>query len=134
MFDFHEKRKIRTFLYSKVVIGALFLGAVFLSFSVYDRYIVAEEMQAKLEDKRAQLEELQNRAELLESKVEYFKNDRGIEEELRNRFDVAKEGEQVIVLIDSKESGTHEAQGELRVETPLQHTEEESFFSRFFNF
>jgi len=102
MFDFHEKRKIRSFFYSKPFIGALFLVAVFMSFTVYNRYVVAKEMRTKLDTHRAELEELRQRAQLLESKVEYMKDARGIEEELRTRFDVAKEGEQVVILIDSE--------------------------------
>ncbi len=103
MFDFHEKRKIRSFLYSKVVIAGLFLVAMALSFPVYNRYTVAQDMKAKLETKRIELEEIKLRAQTLESKVDYLGNERGVEEELRNRFDVAKEGEQVIILLDDRE-------------------------------
>lgn len=100
MFDFHEKRKIRSFLYSKAVVGVFFLATVLLSISVYNRFVVTEDMKAKLDARRATLEELQGRALMLESKVKYLENDRGVEEELRNRFDVAKEGEKVVILID----------------------------------
>ncbi len=102
MFDFHEKRKIRSFLYSKwVVLGILLLSAFFAN-SVYDRYTVASEMKAKLDVKRAELEELNQRAQALDSKVKYLEGERGIEEELRNRFDVIKEGEQVVILLDER--------------------------------
>jgi cell division protein FtsB len=103
MFDFHEKRKIRSVLYSRPVVAFLCICTIILSFSVYHRYTVAREMKAKLSDREQELSELRSRAELLESKVEYLKNERGIEEELRNRFDVVKEGEQVIILIDEPE-------------------------------
>jgi cell division protein FtsB len=102
MFDFHEKRKIRGFLYSKGVIFAMFLLASLLSISVYNRYTVASEMQEKLYEKKTELEELKQRAGVLESKVKYLENERGVEEELRNRFDVARDGEQVIILLDPR--------------------------------
>lgn len=102
MFDFHEKRKIRRIIYSKPVIGVLFLGAGLMSISVYNRYEVAKEMEKKLEDRRIELSELHMRAESIEAKVKYLKDERGVEEELRNRFDVAKEGEQVVILVDKK--------------------------------
>ena len=102
MFDFHEKRKIRSILYSKIVVGLLFMGAALLSVSVYNRYTVAEDMKAKLDARYTELEQLKSRAAVLESKVQYLEDERGIEEELRNRFDVAKEGEQVIILVDEK--------------------------------
>ncbi len=103
MFDFHEKRKIRGILYSKTVSGILLLFAFLMSISVYDRFSVAHEIKEKLEVRTDELEMLQTRAESLEAKVRYLEDDRGIEEELRNRFDVAKEGEQVVVLVQEEE-------------------------------
>jgi cell division protein FtsB len=102
MFDFHEKRKIQRYLFSKPLIGIIFVIAGLLSFSVYDRYVVSKEMQMKLDEKYAELKKLEVRAESLSEKVKYLSDERGIEEELRSRFDVAKEGEQVVVLLDSK--------------------------------
>lgn len=100
MFDFHEKRKIRRILYSKFLIGAIFLIAIVIGRSVYERFTVEREMALKLEERSGELEALKQRANLLEGKVEHLKNERGIEEELRSRFDVVKDGEQVVILID----------------------------------
>ena len=102
MFDFHEKRKIRTIVYSKVSIGIILCLTVFLGISVFERFTVEREMAGKLEDKKQELETLKLRAEALESDVEHLKNERGIEEELRSRFDVVKEGEQVVVILDGE--------------------------------
>jgi cell division protein FtsB len=127
MFDFHEKRKIRHVMYSTPVISALFLLALCIGYIAYHRYIVAEEMQAKLDERRELLSELKQRAALLESKVEYLKDERGIEEEIRNRFDVAKEGEQVVVLVQNKddESTSSPRQKQVIIE------QGEDFFDRF---
>ncbi len=100
MFDFHEKRKIRRIVYSKVFIGAIFLFALLMGKSVYERFTIEREMALKLEERMKELHTLEERAALLESKVEHLKNDRGIEEELRTRFDVAKEGEQVVIIVE----------------------------------
>lgn len=103
MFDFHEKRKIRAVLYSKPFVGLLLVGAIMLSTSVYDRYLVSQEIRGKLEDRHRELEALEARADALEQKVQYLKDNRGVEEEIRNRFDVAKEGEQVVILLGETE-------------------------------
>jgi cell division protein FtsB len=103
MFDFHEKRKIRSIVYSKTVAGTLLALALLMSLSVYDRLVVAHDIKGRLEARKHELEVLQVRAEALEAKVQYLENERGIEEELRNRFDVAKAGEQVIVLVKGDE-------------------------------
>ncbi len=90
MFDFHEKRKIRSILYSKFTIGILLILVGFLLMSVYERYSVEREMAAKREAKERELHDLEYRAAVLESKVDDLRDARGVEEELRNRFDVAK--------------------------------------------
>ena len=104
MFDFHEKRKIRNILYSWPIIAVLVFCTVILSISVYHRYTVAHDMSIKLHERERELEKLKQQSAVLDAKVEYLKNDRGIEEELRNRFDVVREGEQVVILTgDSKQ-------------------------------
>ncbi len=107
----------------------LFLIAILMSVSVFNRYEVAQEMNDKLEAKRTELNELHVRAQLLESKVEYMKDERGIEEELRSRFDVAKEGEQVVILLDA-ERGEKKSTSSLNDEGVGQAEEGESFFAR----
>jgi len=102
MFDFHEKRKIRSFLYSKTVFVLLLLLTILLSISAYNRFTVAKETKERLDERRTDLEALEMRADVLDAKVQYLENDRGVEEELRNRFDVAREGEQVIIILDDK--------------------------------
>lgn len=118
MFDFHEKRKIRSILYSKWLIACIFMLSALLSVSVYHRYTAAKDMRDKLETKKAELSELEQRAQALESKVEYLKNERGVEEELRNRFDVVKEGEQMVVLLDDREEGTSKLTNPEEVDPP----------------
>lgn len=110
MFDFHEKRKIRSVVYSRYSIGAIVLVALLISMSVYERYSVEREMAAKREARSGELEELKNRAAALESKVVHLQDERGIEEEIRGRFDVAKEGEQVVIILD-EEATTSEGEG-----------------------
>jgi len=100
MFDFHEKRKIRKILYSKIFIGSIFIVAGFILISAYERFTIEREMALKLNDRTEELEAIEVRANTLGARVEHLKNDRGIEEELRKRFDVVKEGEQVVVIID----------------------------------
>lgn len=103
MFDFHEKRRLRTYLYSPVVVVVLLLLTAVLSVSVYERFTIEREMAERREAAEAELAELQARADALQEQVEHLNNERGIEEELRSRFDVAKEGEQVVVIIDDEE-------------------------------
>jgi cell division protein FtsB len=106
MFDFHEKRKIRQLVYSKVSIVVIFLLGVLISHSAFERYSVEREMATKRDEKSNELKALQERASVLESKISHLENDRGIEEELRSRFDVVKEGEQVVIILDKEQVDT----------------------------
>lgn len=128
MFDFHEKRKIRSILYSWPIIAVLVFCTGILSISVYHRYTVAHDMSIKLIAREHELEELKQQAKLLETKVEYLQNDRGIEEELRNRFDVVREGEKVIILTGDAEKPKLEDDTERQ---SAETTEPESFLSHF---
>ena len=113
MLDFYEKRKIRSYLYSKVSIALLLMVALWLSVSVYERFKVEREMLAKRDEKVRELETLKERAAALASQVDHLKNERGIEEEIRNRFDVAKAGEQVVVIVeDEPKTSTSSAGGD----------------------
>jgi cell division protein FtsB len=105
MFDFHEKRKIRSLVYSKISIGIIVILAVLLSISTAERYSAERAMYQKRAEAEAELEALKLRAATLETQVNHLDNERGIEEELRSRFDVAKEGEQVVIIIDNSEEG-----------------------------
>jgi cell division protein FtsB len=81
----------------------LVIIVVFMSISVYHRFTVEREMsvrRAEMEEERQQL--IERKAEL-EERVDYLSGDRGIEEEIRTHFDVAKEGEQVVIIVDKEE-------------------------------
>ncbi len=123
MFDFHEKRKIRRVVYSKFFIGSIFLLTLFIGRSVYERITIEREMAEKLNERTEELSTLEQRTELLNSKVEHLKNDRGIEEELRTRFDVVREGEQVVIIIDDA--------GDEKVVNPIQTSHDKDGWSFF---
>ncbi len=106
MFDFHEKRRLKSYLYSKPTIAILFIAAGFLSFSVYTRFGVEREMAEKREVVAQELEALKVQANALESQVTHLKSERGIEEEIRNRYQVSKKGEQVVVVLDGEEKSS----------------------------
>ncbi len=127
MFDFHEKRKIRGILYSKATIIILFMLAALLCLSVYGRYEVARDMEGKLEAKEAELRALEARAAAIEAKVKFLEDDRGLEEELRSRFDVVREGEQTVILIDSR-ADEKKNRPTATLPAPEPEPEEESFF------
>lgn len=75
---------------------------LFLVRIVYERYSIEREMAQKQLESEAHLESLLERKAQLQQKVEYLSNDRGIEAEMRRNFDVARPGEQVVIILDKE--------------------------------
>ncbi len=72
-------------------------------------------MVARTKEAEMKLMELEARRAELETKVEYLSNERGIEAEMRRNFDVARPGEQVVIILDEEKKTEIE---------PLEKTEE----------
>ncbi|MBP9836387.1 MAG: septum formation initiator family protein [Candidatus Pacebacteria bacterium] len=106
MFDFHQKRKLRSVFHSRLTQIVLLVLSLFIFWSAYDRYLVAKEMS----EKRLALEEeminLQKRELSLDKEVEYLSSDRGIEAEMRRQFDIARDGEQVVIILEDDKATT----------------------------
>ena len=99
MLDFHEKRKLRSYLYTIPTVGILFLLSGLFSTSVYNRFVSEREIAKKQATASAELAELKSKAAVLEAEVVRLKSERGVEGEIRDRFEVSKKGEQVVVVV-----------------------------------
>ncbi len=126
MFDFHQKRKLRAVINSPITQGALLLLVCLVAWSAYVRYDIAMEMR----DRRIQAEQaaatLEARKDELQERVDYLSNERGIEAEMRRQFDVALEGEQVVVIVEEEDDGPEVL--------PLSTTTSESTEKRWYQF
>lgn len=100
MLQFYQKRTWRTILSSPIAIIALVFVVLFLARIVYDRYAIEREMAGRRLESEMRLDSLIERKAQLQQKVEYLSNDRGIEAEMRRNFDVARPGEQVVIILD----------------------------------
>jgi len=99
---FQARRQTKKILYSKVTIVILVLILLFIGksvFSAYKKYSISREAAV---ERRENLEELENRKNSLGSKLENLNTDRGVEEELRSRFQVAKPGEKVLIIVEEE--------------------------------
>lgn len=103
MLDFHEKRKLKSYVYSKPTIVVLLLFALLLSTAVYERYSREREMAEKRDALASELEHLQQQASVLDAEVNRLKSERGMEEEIRDRFDVSRPGEEIVIIVEDEE-------------------------------
>ncbi len=100
MFDFQQKRKIRAIAESKIIWVILLVLASFVLVSTLERYTIARDMAEERAKAEIELESLKKRHSELETEVKYLSNERGIEAEMRRQFDVARDGEQVVVIVE----------------------------------
>lgn len=113
-------------LYIRILLGLVLVLVLLLCVSVYQRYTIERSTAERLQRSQAELEALRERGVHIEKKVEYLQNDSGVEAEIRKHFDVAKPGEQVVVLVNNPVEETEE---EVIEEEPPQ-----SWWARMFSF
>jgi cell division protein FtsB len=106
MFDFQQKRKMRTVFGSRVTQGILVVLTSLVFLSSYNRYLIARDMAERREVAESEIKDLEERRRTLEAEVKYLSNDRGIEAEMRRQFDIARDGEQVVIILDDEEKPT----------------------------
>lgn len=124
--DFHEKRKLKGYLYSKYAVVGLGALSVLLGVATYERYLAERKVAHKRVEIQEELEGLKQRASLLDAEVARLKSDRGLEEEIRDRYEVSKSGEKVVVIV-----GDSEKKEEIATSSEEKVAEEKKFFWSF---
>lgn len=107
--QFGKQNRWAGWWYSRPVIIFLSLLAVLLTVSVVERFQVEREMAARSIAAEEELAKLKAREIELNERVEYLEGARGVEEEIRKNFDVARAGEQVVILTGEPTAPTVEA-------------------------
>jgi cell division protein FtsB len=102
MLSFHEKKRIKSFLLSKLVLLALAALTVLLSMATWDVYQKFSETAVKREQRETAFAELKVREAALRSELARLETTQGLEANIRSKFDVAREGEGVIIVVDPK--------------------------------
>ncbi len=87
-----------------VVLGGLFFLLLIVANSTWHVYQKQREAAREYTLQAEVLSNLEMRNDSLQQKLSALETDRGVEEELRERFSVAKPGEEVIVLVDAKKT------------------------------
>lgn len=101
MLEFKKRRRFKKRIYSRLSIFALLVLTFFLAKGAIGMFQKTLEAKAQYNQNSDQYEKLLKRSQDLESDLEYISSELGQEEELRKKFNVAKDGEEVITIIDS---------------------------------
>lgn len=103
MQDFKKKREFQKKLFSKPILFILIIILVFITHGTWGIWQKSRQSKNTLEIAQVELDKLNEREKIIKKKIEKLDTETGLEEEIRSKFDVAREGEQIIVIVDSKE-------------------------------
>lgn len=106
MKDYRERRHKRGLLYSWPVIIILLFIIFSLSRSVWNVYQSERVAREKKLEAKAERDKTLNRKNELTALVGRLLSERGMEEEIRKKFSVAKPEERVIVIVDPPKATT----------------------------
>ncbi len=121
MRSFQQKGKLKNIVQSKVFL--IFLGIVILAF-IYSMFGFVSKMEETGRNKKIvedKVAELQKSKEKLSSDITSLQTQKGVEEDIREKFGLAKEGESMIMITDDNTS------------TPTKSENSSGFFSFFKN-
>lgn len=107
MLDFQQKRKLRAFIYNKITLSIFFVVVLILLFSTFNVWRKKVESQKLTEASELKVSELEARKVFIDDQIVKLNTEEGVEEEIRSKFSVAKEGERVVVVVnDNTEDDT----------------------------
>lgn len=111
MNDFKRKLLIRRILYSPLTGAILFILILFVGNGTLKMLKTYLNARGEYTASQAELQILKDREKNIKEKIEGLSTERGVEEEIRNKLGLIKEGEGVIIIADPPISSETEAEG-----------------------
>ncbi len=102
MREFQERRKLRKIIFSRFTFVLLAIILVFLAYSTVKIYLRSRQAKDVNEMVKKEVEDLKNRKSELEATVKRLQTEAGIEEEIRNKFPVQKQGEKMVMIVEGE--------------------------------
>lgn len=103
MLSLSARQRLRRFFISPLFLALLAIPAGFLVYTAHNAYSAAKDTHERRMALEEELAEVEARNAMLEANIARLNNPREIEEELRKRYDVGREGEEVVVLVEEEE-------------------------------
>ena len=101
MLDFQQKRKLRSRLYNRPVLYILGIVVILAIHSTWDIYQKQLQSERLLTLSKEQAQALNAREAELKAQIANLQTQEGMEAEIRSKFNVAKSGENVAIVLDS---------------------------------
>lgn len=110
MLDFQQKWKVKSFMYSKGMHMFLFIVALYSLFSAYTVYQKKRQSDIDVKGAEQRLLALSAKEVGLLQEIDHLQTDEGLEAEIRSKYSVAKEKEQVVVLVEDEPNMTNDVE------------------------
>lgn len=98
--------KKKSWFQSPMVAVVLVLFVIWGGVAVIRAYAKQREAVVNRNASKRELKEVQQKQVELSANIENLSTDRGLEAEVRNRYRVAKPGEQLVIVVDNKDGDT----------------------------
>ena len=102
MRNFQEKRWLKRILESPLVLIFLVVLIFIFAWNVFGFWGRMRETAKNRKIAEAKIEELQKEQEKLTTDIAKLKTEEGVEESIRDKFGLAKEGEGMIIVVEDK--------------------------------
>ena len=110
MIPFQERKKIRKTLYSKTSLVVLAIVLFVVSNGAWHIYQKAAIARAERDRAAQSLADLQARTTELQASLARIQSERGVEEDVRKKYTVARPGEDVVVVVDDTNKKSENSQ------------------------
>ena len=100
MIPFQGRQKLRKILYSKVTLLVIAILVFFVGRGAWNTHQKAQIARSERNIAERSLTELESRTSELQASLIRLKSSRGIEEEVRQKYTVARPGEEVVIVVD----------------------------------
>lgn len=120
-----ERKRFRSIIGSPIIFVALLITVLFLLKSNYNIYKKNQIAKINRVESDRRLALLRQKSDHLTDQLKKLETERGVEEELRNKFQITKSGEEVLVVVDEDMADD---------DKDVQPEEEQTYWQRFKNF
>lgn len=103
---FGRENAHKKIMHSRLTLIGLLIVAVFMLSSVWERFSIERQTASQTAAVAQKLDALNLQRDQLQRRINYLQNPQGEEEEIRRNFDVAKPGEQVVILTGSSQAAS----------------------------
>ena len=105
MAEFNRKNN-NNFWHSPLILLVLFAVLVLFTYNMIGLVGKERETARKKDLILSNIETLRNREKTLNSDIEKLKTEEGVEETIRDKYQVVKEGEKMVVIVDNEKKET----------------------------